>query len=73
MTGGAYLFGGLVYLFFASGDIEAWAKNPAQIEKEFMNPNTEKPEINHVFTLSDEEMIKHDIKKHDSGTLQTQF
>ena len=73
MTGGVYLCGGLVYLFFASGDIEDWAKNHVQIEKEFRNPNTKKSEINHVFILSDEEMIKHDIKKHDSGTLQTQL
>ena len=35
MTGGVYLFGALFYLFFASGDIEDWAKNPAEIEKHY--------------------------------------
>ena len=59
MTGGVYLFGGLVYLFFGGGDIEPWAKNPVNIEHGNMNVvEKDKSEINPVFTLSEKEMVQ---------------
>ena len=59
MTGGVYLFGGLVYLFFGRGDIEQWAKNPIRIEHGNTNmEEKDKSEINPVFTLSEKEMVQ---------------
>ena len=59
MTGGVYLFGGLVYLFFGGGDIEQWARTPTHIEHGNMNMvEKDKSEINPVFALSEKEMIQ---------------
>ena len=59
MTGGVYLFGGLVYVFFGRGDIEQWAKNPVHIEHGNVNmEEKDKSEINPIFTLSEKEMVQ---------------
>ena len=59
MTGGVYLFGGLVYLFLGGGDIEQWARTPVYIEHGNMNVlDKDKSEINPVFTLSGKEMVQ---------------
>ena len=59
MTGGVYLFGGLVYLFFGRGDIERWARTTVYIEQGNMNmEEKEKSEINPVFTLSEKKMVQ---------------
>ena len=57
MTGGVYLFGGLVYLFFGGGDIEQWARTPAHIEHGNV-VDEDKSEKNPVFTLSEKELVQ---------------
>ena len=49
LTAGIYLFGGVVYLIFASGEVEEWAKTTATgVDK----TSGEKPAESAVFTLT---------------------
>ena len=77
MTGGVYLFGGLVYLFFGGGDIEQWAKNPVHIDQGGKNMvEKDKSEINPVFTLSEKEMVQKmdsDINFEDNSSVKEAF
>ena len=73
MTGGVYMVSGLVYLFFAGGDVEQWARSAPRGEKEVQNNSNENQEINPVFTLSDEKIVKNGFQMVGSETAQTQL
>ena len=64
---------GLVYLFFAGGDVEQWARSPPRAEKEAENNSNEELKFNRVFTLSGEKNVKNGFQMVGCETVQTQL
>ena len=64
---------GLVYLFFAGGDVEQWARSPPRGEKDVQNNSKENQQINPVLTLSDEKNMKNGFQMVGSETVQTRL
>ena len=69
MTGGVYLFGGLIYLILGSGNVEEWARRPVKTNTD----DLKKPEINPTFESSEEKMIGNGIHKEKADVMQTRF
>ena len=69
MTGGIYLFGGIIYLILGGCNVEDWAKRPVKRNRD----DLQKQQINPTFDLIDEKSIGNGIQKERADVMQTRF